>query len=223
MNRIFDVFIPIALFASLLIAERPFPDFLPGLTGSELGLVESLQAIFLLAAFVVSTSLLLRRPATPRWIRTWIAAGVIGSLYVFFEEISYGQHYLNWNTPEYWQAINDQKETNFHNTSSWLDQKPRLILEIGVIIGGIIVPALRRFRPQALPERFQPILPDSALFTTAVLAIIPRIYERVISMIGMDGWNLFSRTSEVQELYFYYFILLYFIYLSRRLREAPRS
>src|SRR3546814_4167282 len=51
------------------------------------------------------------------------------------EEASWGQHYAGWLTPDNWQALNDQGETNLHNTSSWLDQKPRTLLEIGVIVG----------------------------------------------------------------------------------------
>lgn len=213
----YTVIVPIIFFLFLLSVDRSFPNFLPGLTGSELGLVESLQALLLMGAVGIAGSLLLRGLTCPHWVKGWIAAGMLGSLYVFLEEISYGQHYFNWNTPEYWQTINDQNETNLHNTSSWLDQKPRLLLEIGVIIGGIIVPLLRRFRPQALPERFKPILPDSALFVTALLAILPRVYERSITMMDIDDWHLFTRTSEVQELYFYYFTLLYLIFLRKRL------
>lgn len=213
----YTIIAPLVFFLFALSADRPFPDFLPGLVGSELGLVESLQAFLLMGAVVIAGSLLPRSLTCPHWIKGWIAAGMLGAIYVFLEEISYGQHYFNWNTPEYWQTINDQNETNLHNTSSWLDQKPRLLLEIGVIIGGIIVPLLRRFRPQALPERIKLILPDSALFVTALLAILPRIYERIVAMMDIDGWHLFTRTSEVQELYFYYFTLLYFIFLRKRL------
>lgn len=216
MTRTLTIFIPCAFFVFLLIADRPFPDFLPEITGSESGLVENLQAILLVAAFIVGANLLVRRPAAASWIKAWIIAGILGALYVFLEEISYGQHYFNWNTPEYWQKINDQNETNLHNTSSWLDQKPRLLLEIGVIVGGIIVPLLRWFRPQALPVSLKPILPGNALFITALLAVLPRFYERAISIMDMDHWHLFARTSEVQELYFYYFALIYFIFLAKR-------
>lgn len=216
-SRTYTIIVPIIFFLFLLSVDRPFPNFLPGLTSSELGLVESLQALLLLGAVGIAGSLLLSSLTCPSWVKGWILAGMLGALYVFLEEISYGQHYLNWNTPKYWQDINDQNETNLHNISSWLDQKPRLLLEIGIIIGGIIAPILHRFRPQALPERFKLILPDSVLFVTALLAILPRIYERSIKMMGLDDWHLFIRTSEVQELYFYYFTLLYFIFLRKRL------
>ena len=67
---------------------------------------------------------------------------------------SWGQHFLGWESSEFWQDINDQSETNLHNTSSWLDQKPRLILEIGVMVGGIVIPLLIKFKKGLLPARF---------------------------------------------------------------------
>ncbi len=178
----------------------------------------------LLLAFFVAGNLVIRRDLSyPLWIKAWLVAGMLGALYVCLEEISYGQHYFNWNTPAYWQAINDQQETNLHNISSWLDQKPRLLQEVGIFIGGVVVPLLRRFRPQALPEKLKPILPDSALFITALLAIFPRIYERVITAMDLGHWDLFIRTSEVQELYFYYFTLLYFIFLRKQLTVFEKN
>ena len=35
--------------------------------------------------------------------------------FIAFEEISWGQHIFKWNSPELFQKINNQKETNIHN------------------------------------------------------------------------------------------------------------
>ena len=212
--------ISIAIFAFLVVAEHPFPNFLPSLTGSEFGLVESMQALLLFIAFIYVGVIFYTTDNMSKKMHVWLFAGLIGCVYVFLEEISYGQHYLNWTTPEYWQGLNDQNETNIHNVSSWFDQKPRLLLEIGVIIGGIIVPWMRSInREFSIMEKFDDFLPDNDLFITAIIAIIPRVYERVIDLIRLDDWHLFVRTSEVQELYFYYFVLLYFIPLHWRLKS----
>src|SRR3546814_4343016 len=93
-----------------------------------------------------------------RLVFTWIVLALLGSVYMAGEEASWGQHYAGWLTPEGWQAINDQGETNLHNTSSWLDQKPRTLLEIGVIVGGIIVPLLALRRPAIREGRFALLL-----------------------------------------------------------------
>src|SRR3546814_4054045 len=84
------------------------------------------------------------------------------------EEASWGQHYAGWLTPENWQALNDQGETNLHNTSSWLDQKPRTLLEIGVIVGGILIPLLALRRPALREGRFALFLPPLACLPVAV-------------------------------------------------------
>lgn len=177
---------------------------------SEWGPHETLQSIVMAIVMVLSFRLLLMPQVRARkWIFAWVWVAFLGSIYVSGEEISWGQHVFNWNTPEYWQALNDQGETNFHNTSSWFDQKPRLVLEIGVLIGGIIIPVLRRFKVK-LPEKFSLIYPTDHVFTTALIVLIVTI----ISKIG----GIMERPSEVEELYIYYFILIYLVDFRARMK-----
>ena len=126
-----------------------------------------------------------------------------------------GQHFFNWNTPEYWENLNDQGETNLHNTSSWLDQKPRTILLIGVIVGGLIVPLVQRFKSSVLPKMFEIIYPPAILGMTAAFALLVKILDKVDD--SLKDVVLFSRASELEELYLFYFVLLYLIILRRRL------
>ena len=42
--------------------------------------------------------------------------GALSCLYIAGEEMSWGQHFFHWNTPEYWAMVNRQEETNLHNT-----------------------------------------------------------------------------------------------------------
>ncbi|MCB9982820.1 MAG: hypothetical protein H6861_03965 [Rhodospirillales bacterium] len=53
--------------------------------------------------------------------------------------------------------MNDQNETNLHNISSRFDQKPRLILLVGVVVGGLIIPALQHFKSKRVPQIFASI------------------------------------------------------------------
>jgi hypothetical protein len=132
---------------------------------------------------------------------------VLGSFYIFGEEISWGQHILNWNTPEYWSAINDQNETNLHNTSAWLDQKPRLLLFIGICAAGLLAPALRRWKPQWLPGRFDVFYPSDILAVTALGVLLPYTVQEIAEHFFHGG--IFTRVSEVQEAFLYYFVALY--------------
>ena len=119
----------------------------------ENGLHEWLQFGFLCGVFILSCKTLLQMDRRKNiWLTVWMAAATLGSLYVAGEEISWGQWIFHWQTPEEWAAINGQNETNLHNTSKWLNQKPRAILEIGILIGGIIIPAVKYFKPAWFPN-----------------------------------------------------------------------
>ncbi|MBI1328233.1 MAG: hypothetical protein GC136_11435 [Alphaproteobacteria bacterium] len=216
--------IPSLTFVFLLGAQHGFIQLFPGLTTSELGLVESLQVgvLFLCASYIL---LLLCRQhkKLPRYIICWLGLCGVATIFILLEEISYGQHYVGWQTPEPLEKLNNQHETNLHNMSSWFDQKPRAMLELSVIVGGLLMPLLRTLSPLALskiPSKITPLLPDSALFVTALLAILPRVYERIVDQLGHYHLHLFTRTSEVQELYFYYFMLLYVLLFRNIYRTA---
>lgn len=176
---------------------------------------EILQFLAIGAACIVALSAL-GLPAVRRnkGLLAWFGIAALCSFYVAGEEMSCGQHILHWNTPEYWTAVNDQNETNLHNTSSWLDQKPRILLEIGVIVGGLMIPLLHRFRPAWLPARFAVIYPPAILGVTAGVFLGLKIADSIADALHI---RLFERVSEVQELYLFYFVLLYVIWLRRKI------
>jgi hypothetical protein len=212
------LWLPFGLACLLLGWTRAFPASYDAWIGGELGALELSHVVIPLA----SLALALRMLALPEvrrcwWLGLWLGLAALGSLYVAGEEASWGQHYIGWNTPEGWQALNDQAETNLHNTSSWLDQKPRSLLELGVIVGGILIPLAALRWPGMRRGRFAIVLPPFVCLPSAVIAEFARMTERALDAFA-PGAMLFSRASEVQELYFYLFILLYLIVLRQRLR-----
>ncbi len=88
-----------------------------------------------------------RRP----FVLTVTIIAALSSLYIAGEEMSWGQHFFHWNTPDYWAEVNRQQETNLHNTYAVFEKYPRAILEIGVLIGGIAHPR-RCLVPAAHPR-----------------------------------------------------------------------
>lgn len=179
---------------------------------------ETLQFLILLAAFLIAVATLFRIDwKTQKYLGVWVALSAVCCLYVAGEEISWGQHLLKWSTPEFWTEVNDQNETNLHNTTSWLDQKPRIILQIGILVGGLIIPLLAKFRSSLLPKKFEIIYPPSILSVTALLALIVNMADRVDS--ALKDITLFERGSEVEELYMFWFVLLYLLVLRRRVLQ----
>ncbi len=221
MSRFWWLWLPFAVVLILAAWPQVFPAGYDAWVGGERGALELLHVLIPLASMVLAGRMLFlaqvrRRPLL--W--AWLALAALGSLYITGEEASWGQHYLGWGTPEGWQALNDQNETNLHNTSSWLDQKPRTLLELGVIVGGIVVPLAALRWPAIRRARLAIVLPPFLCLPSAVIAEAVRMSERALSIFA-PGTPLFERASEVQELYFYLFILLYLIVLRRRL--IPRS
>lgn len=213
------LWLPLILLAAQLIAEKLVTGPMHDLLQTENGPVETLQFILLVWAFAVAV-LLLRdlKFKPPIFLSVWVLIAALGCFYVGGEEVSWGQHFLNWNTPEYWAAINDQEETNLHNTSSWLDQKPRLLLEIGVIVGGLLLPLYQRFSKKPLPKWLATIAPPGRFWLVALLVLVIKVADKFG---GATEIYMFYRASEVIEFYLFYFILLYLMDL--RDRSQPKG
>lgn len=212
---------PLAVAVVLTLIWQAAPDFYQDWIHGEQGLLEMSQAIIMLAAAFLGVRLLaLPVVRRRRLMLAWVGLTTVGAFHVAGEEVSWGQHLFHWSTPEYWAAVNDQQETNLHNVSSWLDQKPRLLLEIGVIVGGIILPLSGLRYPALRASRFGIIVPPLRCLPAAVLAEVTRLFERTAGSKGSDADAIFNRPSEYQEFYFYLFVLFYLIVLGQRLRAA---
>ena len=218
LDHILWIIIPVAgVFAQIGIEIFVAKEHLAALH-SEFGPHEALQFFIILMATLLALSLLFKPEVrkTP-FLFAWVGIAFICGVYVSGEELSWGQHVFEWGTPEYWEKINDQGETNLHNASSWLDQKPRLLLEIGVLVGGIIIPALKRFKVK-LPEKFDLIYPDPRVFVTSIIALLINIVDKIDE--AMKDISIMERPSEVEEVYLFYFVLLYLIYFRKRLIQS---
>jgi len=216
LHRFWWLWLPFIILIGVAVANPFLDDQGNAWMYAENGLLETLQWVIALAAAFVGI-VCLRYCREDRLLVPWVLLAVAGSLYIGLEEISYGQHLLGWETPEYWQNLNDQGETNLHNTSSWFDQKPRLLLLFGVIGGGVLVPLLRRFRPGLLPARYAVIYPVDVMFWTALCALLSHVanWSEKLGVI-----IIYNRSSEVNEVFLYYFVLLYLIYLLHSLRRS---
>lgn len=168
--------------------------------------------LVLAAAIVVGIKRLQALPGgLTRW---WMLLLIAGCVYFAGEEISWGQHWLGWETPAQWQAINDQGETNLHNTSSWLDQKPRHLLELWILAGLIVYVYCRR---GAKPPLWAGLWPTAPCLGAASAAIAVRLPERITTWLAAEPVPLFSiRLAETQELMFAFYLLAFMTTLARK-------
>lgn len=212
------LWLPLAIMAVQIAVEVLATDTFAAWYISEQGPVELSQSLIMCIGFVVAL-LTLRKlnPKTQGWLMAWVGIAALACFYITFEELSWGQQILNWDTPEYWTQFNDQNETNLHNTSSWLDQKPRLVLEIGVLVGGLIIPLLIRFKPAWVPQKFAVIYPTNQLVLTAFIAFAVKLSDQTDKF--LESVEIFHRDSEVGETYLFLFVLLYLLMLRRRIMQ----
>lgn len=189
----------------------------------ERGLIELATPLVALIAAMLGARCwprLRNAPAAARW---WVVLVTMACVYLAGEELSWGQHLLGWETPAPVKALNDQGETNLHNVSSWFDQKPRLALELWIIVGGIVVPLCegrrgRGFAAGSLPYWFWPTR-DGLL--TAILAIALHVPDKIKDALELAELPLEIRYSEPQEYYFALFLALYLGSIYVRAGRAP--
>lgn len=180
------------------------------------GFLEVTQFVEAFLVFVLCLWLV-RKPVVADWplLRRILYLFAAASLYIAGEEMSWGQHWFGWGTPESWSEINRQDETNLHNTSYVFNQLPQLILEIGILTSGVILPLVSRitggFRHWIL-VLFTPtfhLLPTA--LTVFALKGLSSLQKQGI------GRDLLGRPSETMETIYYMFILFYLVVLMRRI------
>jgi len=214
------LWLPAIVFAITTISEPLLSAYETTWLVSEGGPYELLQFLIVSLALCFGLYTIVTMPTGQPWLRAWIGIACLGCFYVAGEEVSWGQHFLQWATPEFWSGVNDQNETNFHNTSSWLDQKPRILLIIGVYIGGLIIPALQARKPDLLPARFSIIYPTKQFVVTALICLFIKLSDKVGEATDIF---IYWRGAETEELFIYYFVLLYLILMRARLAPGDQD
>jgi hypothetical protein len=187
----------------------------------EAGYLEHSTVALLIPAVVFGLTILRRWQELPGWrIRAWAVILTLGALYFAGEECSWGQKYFGWATPETWSRINDQHETNLHNTTGLLDQTPRGLLSAAGLAGIVVPPLLvnwrKRWDPETCPREW--LWPTMAVLPAAVIATLLGIPNKFYGEYGvrnaaapewLDVMFLGGRHSELKEHFLAMFILMY--------------
>lgn len=229
MNRLLYLVMPLSLLVLPYVFHSAF-DGAGFYFDKESGAVENITAVLLAAAiFFVARTLWQVQVASAVAFKAatfvWLALFGLGCVYFLGEEISWGQHLFGWATPDSWMEINDQGETNLHNTSGWLDQIPRTILSIGIIAGGLFCTLLRKWMG-----------PNQGRFGETFLIHFMPGWNCVIAaacVAGIDLMRLLDSSTEfawlditvgeVKESLIAMFLLVYIVDFSQRLRQPKAN
>jgi len=198
-------------------------DFYLNWMEGERGIIENMAPLFLLPAiFCGLTMPRYRRVFPARWITAWFLLHGLGALYFAGEEISWGQHFFGWDTPETIRSLNDQNETNLHNMSAWLDQKPRIMLWVWALAGGFFAPLLiaaGAIKTGGAENWRYWVLPPSACMPVGLLVGMVRLPEYLAFYAGgVPPFPFDIRASELQELFLTMFLSFYLVSVYRRAR-----
>lgn len=195
--------------------------------GGELGNNEMLTIVLLLLAVAIGVhTLSLVWRLGDRRLVVWIALGTLGCVYFAGEEASWGQHLIGWEASPEWQRFNDQEETNLHNSEKYgflLDQLPRNLLTLGMLVGAVFAPLYRRWRgrsldPAAIHYWIWPTLvclPVGLLGAT--ISWPESIYEAVSGREHPEYLDISS--GDLKEWLIGYFLMLYLSSFNLRLRQ----
>lgn len=193
------------------------------------GAMEELTWIFLLIGILTTLIGMIRRyrngnKLPDRWILAWLIFWMLGSFYFAGEEVSWGQWWFGWDTPEFWEQLNYQQETNLHNTSSWFNQKPRALVEIYLILGGFLLP-LYHWRTQKKLFHKNPlktwepwVIAPTALIGAGLLFLV----SRLSSWLPLGAYADHMGNGEMREFCTAWFLMWYLISFPLRLR-TPRD
>jgi len=223
------IFLPLALcavYVLLLPYDSRLLDWSGGRLGmrGEFGMLESAQVIVLVFAlfFAIRLSAL---PAAHqvRGFRWWTVLLLLGCVYILGEEISWGQHYVGWESSEWFKRHNLQGEMNIHNLhSGWLIFKPRILLELLILLGSILYPLWRKFHGRPMVSDASPAAwfwPTPVCVWSAVLVLGVSNLKRFDNYFRLDlVGHITLDYSELRELAIYLFLLLYLWSICRRLR-----
>lgn len=193
----------------------------------ENGFVENLQSILLFLSILLTIKY--RKAYKGNLlIRTFLIIYIFGLIYYFGEEISWGQHLFKWETSEFFVNYNNQNETNIHNISNLFDQLPRSLV---LLWCGITAPVTITIQKYIKIDKdiLYILCPDRKLLIISIALLCLVIPDLLIDKFGLHpGWTdqngvrldnfsylfdilsfNFIRLSELHELIFSYYFLVY--------------
>ena len=211
-----------ALITGVVLEPGDLPAF-----HSEAGPVELVTAALMLVAAIWAGRLAVRvkRLGGPGIWRGWYWLLAAGALFVCLEEISYGQHMMGWEAPEYFQEHNKQREMNVHNLyGDTLSSTMRKAVNAALPIGAILVPLvlMRRRQSYVRGDWTWWSAPRLELAVWVLVAALSTAVRKLGGFTGEGDWR--GSLSEFKEMLWACALLMYLGVMWRRMGLAnPRA
>lgn len=223
LHRIVWLVLPIVIALMPYIA-RIIGTHTDGYMYGEKGVIENITVIFLLTAIIASLLFLFAKEKILfSSLKLWMVLFLLGAIYYAGEEMSWGQHYFGWGTPEQWTEFNDQQETNLHNTAAIFDQIPRTLLSLAALIGGVLIPIFRKYKNH-IPNKesyFDWLLPTYVCLPAALLSLLVSWHEKMYKILDLTIPEVLDiRAGETKECLLALFMMMYALSIWYRNRNV---
>ena len=200
---------------------------------NENGFIENLGSLFLFFAIIF---LFKARNlyGDIKFINIFLIIKILALIYFLGEEISWGQHFFKWTSPDFFKNANIQGETNIHNISNLFDQVPRTLV---IIWCSLTVPiTLLINKSQKINENLLKILcPDKNLKFLSIILLFFILPDLFVDKLGLHPGHVdalgqgieasvfydtitfnFLRLSEFHELIFTFYFFIYSLSIMKR-------
>ena len=188
------------------------------------GIVEHATVLILLPGIVAGFAVFFyhRKNLPYPWLGWWVLMWTLACIFFAGEEISWGQWFFEWKSPEVFKQLNSQEETNLHNITPWLFQKPQALVEIWIVIGGLVLPLWRRYKAHIwiLPDKTWQywLWPTYVCMPAAAFALLLRFLKPLFKAAPLPQLERLG-SGELREYYIALFLGLYLLSFWLRIRK----
>ena len=200
---------------------------------SENGFIENLASLFLFFSIIF---LLIARNLYKdvKFINIFLIIKILALIYFLGEEISWGQHFFKWTSPEFFKNANNQGETNIHNISNLFDQLPRTLVIIWCTLTVPIILLIKK-NYKINENLFKVLCPDKDLKFLSIILLFFILPDLFVDKLGLHPGHVdalgqgieasvfydtitfnFLRLSEFHELIFAFYFLIYSLSIMKK-------
>ena len=156
----------------------------------ETGVIENITVMFLITAIIACLLFLFAKEKIQfSGLKAWMILFLLGAIYYAGEEMSWGQHFFGWSTPEQWtEFLMINKKPILHNTAAIFDQIPRMLLSLAALIGGVLIPVFRKYKNH-IPNKesfFDWLLPTYVCLPAALLSLLVSWHEKIYKLLEVN-------------------------------------
>mgnify|MGYP001196441053 CR=1 FL=1 len=157
---------------------------------NENGLIENIQVLLLIFSLIniIITIYHNKNYNNDFILKYFLILYLLSVLYFLGEEISWGQHILEWDSNEFFLTYNSQKETNIHNISNLFNEIPKTFLTLWCGLSFLLFKYLSFFNMNKIIYK-KIIFPSKELKYISIMLLIFYIPEFSVDKLGFHQEN----------------------------------